>query len=183
LSLKLFSVFMVMAVITAVPAVYQVACPECHGEGVIHVQVIGMEHIRLLNYSTLLVDTVRLGCGTYAVYTNNVTLLFSNAASSPINATVLYYTSYNESGVLISKFPLTFEIPANVTGYMVSILEPSQVSIQNATALPVLSFSAQLAQASNATLTLPCPKCHGHETIPLIQLFTLSNGQATPGGG
>ncbi|HVP22911.1 MAG TPA: hypothetical protein VMS77_03245 [Conexivisphaerales archaeon] len=182
MSLKLFSVFTVLMVVMAVPAVYQVVCPECHGEGVIHIQVVGMNYIRLVNYSTFVVNTVRLGCGTYAVYTSNVTLLFSNSASVPINATVLYYTSYNESGVLISKYPLTFAVPANSTRYQVTLLEPSQVSIQNAPVLPVLSFSVQLAQASNATLSLPCPKCHGHKTIPLIQLFSLFGGQASGGG-
>lgn len=166
MSLKLFLVFIVISAALSIPAVYPVQNPEGNGTGAIHINVVGMENIRLLNFSTLVVNTVRLGCGTYAVYTTNLTFTFSNAAVVPINASVLVYTRYNESGILIVKAPYTFDVPANSSNFVATAQFPAQVSIQNAPVLPVLSFSAALIQASNVTLTFPVPK-----TISLLQLL------------
>ncbi|MGA1974929.1 MAG: hypothetical protein ABSG92_04770 [Conexivisphaerales archaeon] len=167
MSLKIFLVFLVISAALTVPAVYQVPNPVGHGTGAIHVSIVGMENIRLLNFSSLVVNTVRLGCGTYAVYTTNLTFTFSNAAVVPINASVIVYTSYEKTGVLLSQYPLTFEVPANSSNFIARAQMPAQVSIQNAPVLPTLAFSTALLQASNATLTYPVPK-----TIPLIRLIT-----------
>ncbi len=171
MSLKLFSLFTILAVMIAVPAVYPVQCPECHGTGVVNLSVVGMENIRLVDLSTLVVGTVRLGCGTYAVYTTNLTFTFSNVATVPINASVLLNTSYSETGSLISKTFYTFVVPANASNFVAHAQYPAQVAINNVPVLPTLSFSAAVFQASNTTVTLPCPKCHGKGTISLLQLM------------
>lgn len=167
MSLKLFLAFLVISAALTIPAVYPMQNPVGHGTGETSISVVGMENIRLTNFTSLVVNTVRLGCGTYAVYTASLTFTFSNAAVVPINATVFVYTSYNDSGILISKTPSTFEVPANSSNFVATANMPAQVSIIGATVLPVLSFSAALVQASNATLTYAVPK-----TIPLIQLIT-----------
>jgi hypothetical protein len=177
LSLKFLSVFLVVTLAVALPAVYPVRCPYCNGTGLVQIEVVGMENIRLVNYSNILVNTVRLGCGVYAMYTSNLTLVLSNNASVPINATILYSTAYNDTGVFTSKYPLVFEVPANSSDFVVSSLQSSQVSIQNSVTLPVLTFTAQLIQASNSTTTLPCPYCDGKKTCPLIELLMPSGGK------
>ncbi len=171
MTIKLFSLFLVAAAILTVPAVYPVPNPVGNGTGLVQVQINGMEYIKLLNYSTVIVNTVRLACGANAEYNTLLALNFSNSASTPINATVLFNASYSATAVLIISTPLTFEVPANTSGYVITQNVPTEVGIQNAPVLPNLSFAVSLAQASNATLSFKCPK-----TIPLIRLVMQPKG-------
>jgi hypothetical protein len=111
------------------------------------------------------------------MYYVNLTFTLSNAAAVPINASmlvnasVLANASLTESGALISQTPYTFEVPANASNFVATAQLPVQVTVQNDPVLPTLSFSVALFQASNTTVTLPCPKCHGKGTISLLQLL------------
>jgi hypothetical protein len=171
LRLNTFLFFIVAATVISIPAVYQVPNPVGHGTGIMEITIIGSENVKLLNYSTVVVNTVRLACGANAEYDALVTLNFSNAAGVPINATVLFNSSYAANGQQIDSTPLVFQIPANSTDYSVSQHVPTQVSVQNAPVLPTLSFQVGIAQVSNATIDFKVPK-----TLSLIKYILQPKG-------
>lgn len=155
--------FIIIALAIVIP-IYPMPNPTGNGTGEIQINVIGANNVQLTNFTYQLLNTVRLGCGTYAIYTFNTTYTFSNVASIPITVTIQVNSTWNTNGNQLSITNYILEILANSTNFVVTKKMPVQVSIENEPVLPILFCVAVLSQASNGIVTIPVPK-----TIPFYE--------------
>lgn len=177
-----FFTFLLIVCSLAVPPLYPMPCPTCHGTGTISVVTSGMESVRLDDFSAKVVNVIRLGCALYAVYTVDVNLTFSNSARASVNASVVVGSKDKFTGRAYDKYVLTYALPANVSGYVVSETIPAKMYVGSNITLPTLSFWAELFEASNISVDEPCPTCLGHGTVSFLRWCRLTYFHYTAGG-
>jgi hypothetical protein len=168
---KVLVSFVSIVLVLAIPSLIMVTCPTCHGAG--HVSTMpGVENLRIVDLESKVVYYWENPCGG-GVIRSAFDVTVANDGSELVHGIMEITGIDPNTGLNLTKRLMYLEIPANISGYILSgtiaygVLPGAQAYFPHD-----MKLSARIPLGEEVT----CPSCSGKGTVsilrwPIIYMF------------